>query len=153
VVHSLIDDVGHLAVAICGLFKGEKMEKAHALIIDDSPTGLEVLSELLGAIGVHSTTVQHPSKVDEAIQQLERIDVVFLDLEMPQVDGYGMLQKLRDYWGISAPIIAYTVHVSELDTARRLGFDGFLGKPVDIDRFPAQFERIMRGDAVWEVAG
>ncbi len=127
------------------------MDEIHALIIDDSSTGLEVLRELLDAIGVHSTTVQQPSNVDQTIAELERIDVIFLDLEMPQIDGYGMLQKLRNHWGISVPIIAYTVHVSELDTARRLGFDGFLGKPVDIDRFPAQFERIMNGGAVWEV--
>lgn len=129
------------------------MDKIHALIIDDNSTGLEVLSELLEAIGVPSTRVQHPSKVDQAIAELERIDVVFLDLEMPHIDGYEMLQELRNHWGISVPIIAYTVHVSEVDTARRLGFDGFLGKPVDIDRFPAQFERIMNGGAVWEAGG
>jgi len=52
--------------------------------------------------------------------------------------------------GNFSAIIAYTVHVSELDTARRWGFDGFLGKPVDIDRFPEQFECIINGGAVWE---
>lgn len=129
------------------------MGEIHALIIDDSATGLDVLKELLHSIGVSATTVQHPSKVDQTITEMERIDVVFLDLEMPHTDGYVMLQKLRDSLGITAPIIAYTVHTSEIDTAKRLGFDGFLGKPVDIDHFPEQFERIMTGGTVWEVGG
>lgn len=126
------------------------MGEIHVLIIDDSTTGLDVLKELLHSIGVSATTVQQPAKVDETIAGLDRIDVVFLDLEMPQIDGYGMLQKLRD-WGITAPIIAYTVHTNEMDTAKKLGFDGFLGKPVDIDHFPEQFERIVNGGTVWEI--
>ncbi len=127
------------------------MENIHALIVDDNFTGLEVLRELLDTIGVRSTTVQQPSKLGQTLAELDRIDVVFLDLEMPHIDGYEMLQELRNHWGISAPIIAYTVHISEIDTARKLGFDGFLGKPVDIDRFPNQFERIMNGGSVWEI--
>jgi CheY-like chemotaxis protein len=126
------------------------MEKKHALIIDDSSTGLDVLKELLGAIEVQSTTVQYASKLGQALSEMDSVDVVFLDLEMPQIDGYELLHVLREQWNISAPIIAYTVHTSEINTARSLGFDGFLGKPIDIDRFPVLFQRIMDGKAVWE---
>jgi two-component system cell cycle response regulator DivK len=36
--------------------------------------------------------------------------------------------------------------------ARTAGFDGFLGKPLDPDRFPDQVHRILAGDAVWEIS-
>jgi len=48
------------------------------------------------------------------------------------------------------PIIAYTVHVSEIDVVRQHGFDGFLGKPLDSARFPQQLARILNREPVWE---
>jgi DNA-binding NarL/FixJ family response regulator len=50
----------------------------------------------------------------------------------------------------NAPIIAYTVHLNEIANTRQLGFDGFLGKPLDVTRFPEQLARILRGEQLWE---
>jgi CheY-like chemotaxis protein len=52
----------------------------------------------------------------------------------------------------SVPVVAYTVHVSEINTAQDMGFDGFLAKPLDSDRFPGQLNRILNGEPVWEMA-
>jgi two-component system cell cycle response regulator DivK len=38
----------------------------------------------------------------------------------------------------------------QLNRAREAGFDGFLGKPLDPDRFPEQIRRLLRGEQVWE---
>ena len=77
--------------------------------------------------------------------------VVFCDLEMPRLSGYEMLVRLRAAFGRHVPIIAYTVHTSEIDQARKNGFDGFLGKPLDGERFGGLLERIFRGMPVWEL--
>ncbi|HEX2618780.1 MAG TPA: response regulator, partial [Phototrophicaceae bacterium] len=82
---------------------------------------------------------------------LKLVDVVFLDLEMPGLDGYQVKEMLRSSLG-DTPIVAYTVHVSEINEVRNLGFNGFLGKPLDNARFPGQLARILRGEAVWERA-
>ncbi len=79
---------------------------------------------------------------------LEPVSVVFLDLEMPGVDGYSVKDYLREQLP-GVPIIAYTVHVSEINVVQQLGFDGFLGKPLDSSRFPDQLARILRGESVW----
>ncbi|NOG52027.1 MAG: hypothetical protein HND48_23240 [Chloroflexi bacterium] len=50
------------------------------------------------------------------------------------------------------PIIAYTVHTSEIELARRYGFSGFLGKPVDGEQFSAHLSRILAGLPVWEIS-
>ena len=43
----------------------------------------------------------------------------------------------------------YTVHVSEIGVARDLGFHSFLGKPLDVDKFPEQLKRILNDEPVW----
>ena len=80
-------------------------------------------------------------------------DVIFLDLEMPEINGYEMIEILKNELGVSAPIIAYSVHISEVHVARKLGFDGFLGKPLRRTEFPGQLQRILNGEKVWEPGG
>jgi two-component system, cell cycle response regulator DivK len=123
---------------------------AHALVIDDNAQNLKVLAQLLAKQGVTSTEVANPNKLNQILPTLEQIDVVFLDLEMPGIDGYTLKDVLREQ--IGAPIIACTVHVSEIGVVRDLGFDGFLGKPLDNARFPDQLARILNGEQVWERA-
>jgi two-component system, cell cycle response regulator DivK len=123
----------------------------HALIIDDNAKNIDVLARLLGMEGVSCTTVPKPAQLASVLENVSHIDVVFLDLEMPGNNGYEVLAKLRaDKRFDSVPIIAYTVHVSELHTAHQIGFNGFIGKPLDPDKFPDQLARILKGQPVWE---
>ena len=50
-------------------------------------------------------------------------------------------------------VVAVTAEASseQIAKARLAGFDGFLGKPLDPDRFPDQIRRILNGEAVWEL--
>jgi CheY-like chemotaxis protein len=119
----------------------------HALIIDDDSFNLEVLGRLLAAEGAAYTTVQDPTNITATLNNLKQVDVVFLDLEMPKMDGYKAFQLLTSKLGSGVPIIACTVHSNEIETARKLGF---LGKPLDRDRFKDQFKRIQNNQPVWE---
>jgi CheY-like chemotaxis protein len=121
----------------------------HALVIDDNGSNLKVLARLLSRQNVTCTEINSSATLAELLPTLERVDVVFLDLEMPVLDGYHVKDVLRSALG-NTPIIAYTVHVSEMNVVRNLGFDGFIGKPVDDARFPDQLARILRGESVWD---
>jgi two-component system, cell cycle response regulator DivK len=127
------------------------MTQPHALLIDDNSQNLKVLAQLLSKQGVTSTEVINPTKLENVLPTLERVDVVFLDLEMPGLDGYSVKDLLKSHLG-DTPIVAYTVHISEINVVRNLGFDGFLGKPLDQSRFPEQLARILNGEQVWERA-
>ena len=127
------------------------MTQPHALLIDDNAQNLRVLAQLLSKQGVTSTEVINPTKLENLLPTLERVDVVFLDLEMPGLDGYSVKDLLKSHLG-DTPIVAYTVHISEINVVRNLGFDGFLGKPLDQSRFPEQLARILNGKQVWERA-
>ena len=122
----------------------------HALIIDDDSFNLEVLGRMLANEGAAYTTVQDPTNITATLNNLKQVDVVFLDLEMPKMDGYKAFKLLQSKLGSGVPIIACTVHSNEIETARSLGFAGFLGKPLDRDRFANQFKRIKNNQPVWE---
>jgi two-component system, cell cycle response regulator DivK len=121
----------------------------HALVIDDNAQNLRVLVHLLTKLGVTCTEVLYSNTLPEVLATLESVDVVFLDLEMPYINGYEAKDLLRSHLS-GVTIIACTVHISEIHVVLDMGFDGFIGKPLDKDRFPDQLERILSGEPVWE---
>lgn len=128
------------------------MVQAHALIIDDDPQNIEVLARLLAASNVSSTAVQDTSQLERILQGIERVDVVFLDLEMPLHTGYQIFTTLQTYFGGSVPIVACTVHSNEIANARKLGFQGFIAKPINGALFSTYLSQILRGEGVWDAS-
>jgi CheY-like chemotaxis protein len=117
--------------------------------VDDNADNLGILGEMLQLEGYEFTAVQNPLKLEGKMGNT-KFDAVFLDLEMPHINGYELFEKLsKDPRFKGVPIIAYTVHVSEINVIRDLGFHSFIGKPLDADAFPDQIARILRGERVW----
>jgi two-component system cell cycle response regulator DivK len=125
------------------------MTQTHALVIDDNAQNVKVLVQLLTKQSVTTTQVTNPSDIPNVISGLDQVDVIFLDLEMPGSDGFSVRDTLKTKFP-DAPIVAYTVHISEINAVRLAGFDGFLGKPLDNTRFPDQLARILRREPVWD---
>lgn len=124
----------------------------HALIIDDNRSNIDVLVMLLEQEDVTHTAVQTVRQVEKALDQAGTVDVVFLDLEFPVGDGFQILDALKATARFqNVPIVAYSVHTSEIDVVRRAGFDGFLGKPLSTQHFPEQLRRILSGQSVWDI--
>jgi len=124
-----------------------------ALIIDDNQFNLTILVHYLQDEGFDSVPVIHPKDVETALDSLEDVRIVFLDLEMPGSDGFELLEKFKQDERLqNVPIIAHSVHISEIKVAHNAGFDGFIGKPLNAEKFPRQLERILEGKGVWETA-
>lgn len=123
-----------------------------ALIIEDDDTSIAVLQQLLINNAVESMIINDSFTVAQELERIPRPDVIFLDLEMPQSNGYTVLEYVQrnpKFAGI--PIVAYTTHISHLNEAKRAGFHSFLGKPLDGRLFPSQLQRILNDIPVWEV--
>src|SRR5215831_1942727 len=110
------------------------MNQIHALIIDDNANNVQILADLLSDEGVTSVEVLNVNDLDRVLENPGKVDVVFLDLEFRGVDGHEIFAKLKTYDKFqSIPIVAYTVHVSEITKAHQLGYHSFLCKPLDSD--------------------
>jgi CheY-like chemotaxis protein len=126
------------------------VSQSHALIIEDNGKNIHVLASLLQREGVSHTDLSDPTLLEEVLQTLEQVDVVFLDLEMQGRSGYDVLGLLKeDPRFQSVPVVAYTVHVSEINNAYQVGFHSFLPKPLDSERFSEQLAKILQGERVW----
>ncbi|HEX3049734.1 MAG TPA: response regulator [Aggregatilineaceae bacterium] len=121
-----------------------------ALIIDNDASSIEVLQRLLVAQNVECTTILNPSQLEIIRENSHKADVIFLDLEMPHINGFEVFKVLHSEIGSTVPIVAYTVHTSEINMVRDLGFHSFLGKPLEAARFPDQLAQILSGKSVWE---
>ena len=85
----------------------------------------------------------------EALEILENTmpDLILMDINMPDMDGYSLTAKIKGTPGLgSIPIIALTANVMRGDREKSLeaGCDGYIQKPIDIDTISEQIERFLR---------
>src|SRR3954463_12965314 len=103
------------------------MGQPHALIVEDNNHNMHILSSLLAEQGITHTAVLDPLALSGLLETIEPTDVIFVDLEMPSMSGYDVLQMIKsDVRFGDIPVVACTVHISEITTAHAQGFDGFL---------------------------
>jgi len=110
---------------------------------------------MLGFLGIHCEWKTSGYEVVEYADTLPKIDLVLMDIRLPYEDGYSAMRKIRQSPRLTdVPVIAVTAEASveQMNKARSSGFNGFLGKPLDPDRFPDQIQRILSGEPVWEMS-
>ena len=121
-----------------------------ALVIDDNQFNLELMQELLRLEGYNCIPIQDPMDVSSIIDKLNEINVVFVDIKMPNLDGYQVLSILSRHINSNTPIVACSGYVNHMDTARETGFQHFISKPLNMQQFPNQLQRITNGISVWD---
>jgi two-component system, cell cycle response regulator DivK len=125
------------------------------LVVEDNVSNFVLIARMLGYLGIHCEWKTSGYEVVEYADTLPRLDLILMDIRLPYEDGYGALKKIRVSERLKkVPIVAVTAEASleQMDKARTSGFDGFLGKPLDPDRFPDQIRHILNGKPVWEMS-
>jgi CheY-like chemotaxis protein len=105
------------------------------LIIEDNEINMEVLIFALNSLGWNAIPALN-GPVGLAIAKAERPRLILCDIHMPHLDGFGVLHGIRtDVALATIPIIAVTAFETAADEDKYLhaGFDGALGKPVQLD--------------------
>jgi excisionase family DNA binding protein len=115
------------------------------LIVDDDERLREYVRVNLEMEGY---TVQEAGSAEEGMEVLDglRPDLVLLDVMMPQVDGWEMLQRMHDRHGVgSIPVVMFSgkVDESEAGQAAKHGAQGFIGKPFDPHELIAQTKQLL----------
>lgn len=129
-------------------------KEATVLIVEDNVSNFVLMARILGYMGIHCEWKTSGYEVVEYADTLPHVDLILMDIRLPYEDGYEALRKLREAERLKdIPVVAVTAYASDeqMERAKSAGFDGFLGKPLDPDRFPLQIRRVLAGEAVWEV--
>lgn len=115
------------------------------LVVDDEPGITELLSDILEYHG-HPVVIANDAEEALDILQLQRPDLVLVDLMMPSVDGLSLALALRHSpRGRGVPLIAMSASDSALALADRIGdFDAYISKPFENDELVELVERMMR---------
>jgi CheY-like chemotaxis protein len=116
-----------------------------ALIAEDNPVNRELLRELLEVRGYE---VEEACDGEEALEMIERTqpNILLLDLNMPNLDGFGVVRKVRENPRLSdLPVLAVTAYAMRGDRERVLnaGFDGYLSKPISAVSLAEELERLL----------
>lgn len=127
---------------------------ATVLVVEDNVSNFVLIARMLGYMGIHCEWKTSGYEVVEYADTLPRLDLILMDIRLPYEDGYGALHKIRNSINLrDSQVIAVTAEagVEEMRRAREAGFNGFIGKPLDPDKFPDQIQRILEGGEVWEI--
>ncbi len=112
----------------------EKLRGRHILLVEDNDINQMVASELLSSLaGMRVTVACNGSQAIE-ILQAQLVDIVLMDVQMPQMDGYETTRHIRiDPAFAKLPIIAMTAHATTLDRELCLasGMNDYVSKPFD----------------------
>lgn len=118
-----------------------------ALVIEDSPTQMEVLSNCLRRGGLN---VETASNGDEALAKIssQKPDVIILDVVLPGRSGFELCRDLKAEAGTSnIPVVICSTKSSEMDKfwGMKQGADAYLAKPVDQEELVRTVKRLLKG--------
>lgn len=118
---TVLDDISHLRV----------------LVAEDNLVNQEVISRMLKQEGITNLTMAcNGAKaidfVKESIENNENFDLIFMDVQMPEVDGLKATKMIRKNLQYNKPIIALTAFADESNVKECLnsGMSGFITKPI-----------------------
>ena len=116
-------------------------ENFRILLAEDNPVNQKVALKMLKKLGFSADAVTNGWEVLEALER-KHYDVVLMDIQMPEMDGFETAQRIRQRWPEKPRIIAVTAYALEGDRERCLaaGMDEYLRKPVKLDELWSAIE-------------
>lgn len=121
---------------------------ARILVIEDNPDNLELITYLLEAFGHLTLTASNGEHGIEAARN-QRPDLIVCDIHLPGTDGYAVARELRRNGALDdIRIVAVSALAMAGDQEKGLaaGFDGYISKPIDPEKFIEQIDRFLRAD-------
>mgnify|MGYP003752126079 CR=1 FL=1 len=120
-------------------------EEKTILHIEDNKENRLLVNRILKAYGYNVVEAENAFQARKILETCLP-DLILMDINMPDVDGYTLTNELKAMPSLMAtPIIAITANVMKGDRERTLsaGCDGYIEKPIDIDKFLEQVERFL----------
>lgn len=122
-------------------------EQPRVLYVEDDPASRALVQRILAAEGYAVEAVEDGVTALEVAQRVQP-DLILMDINIGGLDGYEVTTRLRSVEKMEeVPIIAVTAATLHGDRERALiaGCDGYIAKPIDVDRFPDQVRAYLEG--------
>src|SRR5436305_11646713 len=122
---------------------------ARILIVDDDPFRRRLLENMVRTFGHEPAIAESGDQAAAMLAGGERIDCVVLDLVMPDLDGLGVLARMREA-GLTVPVIVQTAHggIDNVVSAMRAGAADFVVKPVGAERLHVSLRNALANSAL-----
>lgn len=124
------------------------MSDVHVLYIEDEPGNRMLVKRVLEVEGYSvAEAADGLSGLRIAAEMREYLDLILLDINLPEMDGYELAKRFRETPGLQkVPILAVTANVMRGDRERTLeaGCDGYIQKPIDVDLLPEQVKAVLK---------
>jgi two-component system cell cycle response regulator DivK len=121
------------------------MSGATILYIEDDFQNRVLVRRILEAYGYSVIEAEDGTGGLQMAQELVP-DLILMDINLPGMDGYEVTTRLKNLQALAhVPIIALTANVMKGDREKTLaaGCDGYIQKPIDVDRLPEQIEHFL----------
>lgn len=134
------------AVLAAELFSAPDFSGKRILLVEDNELNQEVAVDLLAKTGCHTVVAENGRQAVQILQQ-QTFDLVLMDLQMPQMDGFEATLQIRSNLGLEQlPVVAMTANAMQTDIIRctQAGMNDHIAKPVDIQEMYAVLEKYLR---------
>lgn len=111
------------------------------LLVEDNELNMDIAEELLSTMGICTDKAVNGKEAVDKIKENEEwtYDMVFMDIQMPQMDGYEAAEKIRciggEYYS-TVPIVAMSASAfkEDIEKAKKAGMDDYISKPVEVGK-------------------
>ncbi len=131
---------------------------SRVLLVEDNPVNEQIALEMLAEVGIQAEVAHTGREALDKVQNADQdgggltspYDLVFMDIQMPEMDGLAatrILRKNSNYNGM--PIVAMTAHAlaEERESCLAAGMNEHLSKPVELDRLYAVLRQFLRDES------
>jgi two-component system KDP operon response regulator KdpE len=115
-------------------------KKERVLVVDDHPKVLRFVEIDLRLRGFEVVTTTSGEEALELVKSAEP-DIMLLDIVMPELDGFDVLEKLRNFTNL--PVIAFSASPGNHAKSMHMGANDFMPKPFDADELARRIRRLL----------
>ena len=128
--------------------------KLSVWVVEDDLQSWAIISRLLEAVGISDFTITiRVENVVEAMRKGFDIDIILIDVHIKDASGYDLLSEIKqnpEYNSTKGIMISASTGPLGIRQAQAANADGFISKPLTIDKIQRAFSRVLEGREFWE---
>jgi len=124
---------------------------ARILVVDDQPANVELTHDMLAQAGYTRVSWTADPREACALHRENRYDLILLDLQTPETDGFTVMEGLRaDTGDVWLPVLVITAQPSHKLRALQAGARDFIGKPVDLIELRTRIRNMLEARLLYQ---